>query len=1093
MKRKWIHPEPAQEHRKMVRSMGELEDTPEFRDWLEREFPAGAAEMRSEEDRDVSRRSFMKFMGASTALAGFGMAACRRPETHILPFSKAVEWVIPGKALFYATAMPRLGGCTPLVATTYEGRPTHLQGNPLHPGGVGLDSIAASSVLDLYDPERSAAYLKGGESTTADAFNEALAAKKRELGLGKGLAILHGESTSPTRARLLGEVRKKFPEAKTYRYEPINLDNVAAANEALFGKGVVASYDFSKADRILAIGCDFLGADSLGEGTRAAFARRRGVEGGNKMNRLYVLEHAYTVTGGTADHRLPVNASLLAAAAAEIAKLLGDDELAALAGKIGGDSGLDGVWVGEAVKDLVANKGKCLVVAGPALDPAVHVLVAGMNKALGSYGSTINVLQGPADDAGSIGELAQAIDAKEVSTLVITTECDPAYDAPANLKFAEKLAAVDSVIHIGVRSKCATARAADWHVPSQHYLESWGDVRAADGTYSVVQPMILPLYGGVSENDFYRDLLTDPPAPDAKPAEPTPPIPGQPEPDDPAMLAVKETFRGIVSGSDKQKAWESALRDGFVANTGYQAAPTASPNLSGGEALVSAAAKRARVSSSSFEVVFTPDSKVYDGRFINNAWQQEAPDPITKVVWDNAALISVKTLKEFGLSRKDIATLVDEDETRLLRVTVNGAELVIPFIAAPGHAHHSLSISMGYGQTDAGRVAGGFDDSGTGFNCFPLRTASSTYIATGAKVELVDEKVEIRPGAKKSKKYPIALTQQHNLMEGRAIVRDGTLKEFEKDPDFAKTRGMDSHIPQNMSVYKGQEFDFDNTHQWAMTIDLNSCIGCNACLVSCQSENNIPVVGKEQTIIGREMHWIRLDRYYAPDADDHGHELDEDLENPQMLTQPMACQQCEAAPCETVCPVNATVHNEEGLNVMAYNRCIGTRYCANNCPYKARRFNYFDYNKRPIDELYRGPLSSPEKTGVRESLKLQKNPNVTVRMRGVMEKCTYCVQRIQEAKINRKQIARDDTSKLRVPDGGVKTACQTACPVEAIQFGDIADKNSAVSKAKDSPRDYNVLEFLGTRPRTSYLARVKNPNMKIPGAEQIGTVTKKMH
>ena len=534
------------------------------------------------------------------------------------------------------------------------------------------------------------------------------------------------------------------------------------------------------------------------------------------------------------------------------------------------------------------------------------------------------------------------------------------------------------------------------------------------------------------------------------------------------------------------------MRDGFLGGSTYKAA-----TAGGGTAQIAKGGKAvAAPNPDSFEVVFTADSKVWDGRYINNGWQQECPDPISKVVWDNAALVSVATLKKLNIREKDLTI---EDKTRLIKVTLNGVETFYPVIPAPGHADNSISISMGYGQIEAGRVAGGNDGSGSGFDCFPQRTSSTSYVATGAKVELVDGEVSARDGLKPSKYYPIALTQEHNSMEGRALVRDANLEQFEEDPEFANKRGMDAHVPPNKSIYKGQDFDYENDHQWGMTVDLNACIGCSACTIACQSENNIPIVGKEQVIIGREMHWIRMDRYFAPhtkvetDDDGHSHRVltdpDNAMANPEMLMQPVACQQCEAAPCETVCPVNATVHTPEGLNAMAYNRCIGTRYCMNNCPYKARRFNFFDYNKRPVDQLYKGPLSDKDQTGVRESHKLQKNPNVTVRMRGVVEKCTYCVQRLQEAKFRQKKIARSDGDNLRIPTDSVKSACQSACPANAIEFGDLANQDSSVVKAKASPRSYDLLGYLGVRPRTSFLARIKNPNPDMPDSGAIGQST----
>ena len=1079
MKRKWHHPEEDPNAKLLVRSPGELQKTPGFKERVELEFPKAAEEMRDDADQEMSRRGFVKLMGASTALAGLGLAACRRPVGHLVPYAESLEWMIPGKPLLYATAMPRLGGCTALIATTHEGRPTHLHGNPLHPGnpGGGTDSFASSTILDLYDPERSGNYKNIGRTVSKDLFDAAFAEKKKRIAAdgGKGLAILHGHSTSPTRARVLADLGTKLSGAKTYTYEPLNHDNLNAASEAAFGEGARQVYDFSKAKRILSLGCDFLGLDRLGEAGVAQFAAGRKVDGDGsakeEMNRLYVLEHAYTLTGGMADHRLPIAASQIATAAAQIAKAFGAD-----AGAIEGDAGIEAAWIDGMVADLKAHQGSALVVAGPGQPAAVHALAIAINQKIGAFGKSIKVVQSGAKLSATIADLAAAIKAGEVKTLVITTPADPVYDAPADLKFGELLENVETVIHLNARNLCATARAATWQVPGTHFLEEWGDVRASDGTYSIVQPMILPLYDGVSELNFLLSLTAEeqPPAAEGAPVA---------EASDAGLDAVKVTFAEIATAAgakDVKQSWNHALRDGFLPGSQFAAVDAAEPDASALAELTGAAKATAKPSGSSFEVVFTADSKVWDGRFINNGWQQECPDPISKVVWDNAALVSIATLKGLGISDKD---LVIEDKTRLIKVTLNKVATYYPIIPAPGHADNSISISIGYGQTDAGKVAGSNDGAGTGFNCFPQRTSASTYIAAGAKVELVDEKVIAREGLKKSKTYPIALTQEHGSMEGRALVRDATATEFDEDPAFAHKRGMEAHAPKNKSIYKGQVFDKD-LHQWGMTVDLNACIGCSACTIACQSENNIPIVGKEQVIIGREMHWIRMDRYFAPAESDH------DLANPEMLMQPVACQQCEAAPCETVCPVNATVHTEEGLNAMAYNRCIGTRYCMNNCPYKARRFNFFDYNKRPLDQLYKGPISDKDQTGMRESHKLQKNPNVTVRMRGVVEKCTYCVQRLQEAKFQQKRKAKSDGNDMRIPTDSVKSACQQACPANAIEFGDTADKASAVYKSKQLDRSYDMLGYLGVRPRTSFLARIKNPNEKMPGGDHVGKVAR---
>ena len=1118
MKHVWKHPEDSLAGKRMFRSLSELEQSPAFVNRLEREFPQGAAELSREGDEDsLSRRSFMRFMGASTALAGIGLASCRRPVGKILPYADSVEWMVPGKAVYYATAMPRLGGATPIIAKVHEGRPIHLQGNALHPGSLGsTDQFAIASILDFYDPERSRSYRKGrGDSKTieADEFWSFVSEKKKEWtsSKGNGLAFLHGASTSPTRARVADLIYQQLPEVSFYEYEAVDNKSLKNATISLFGKENHVRYQIDKAHRILSIGSDFMGVDRVSDSAASDFSMGRKVdhiEGEEKpgpMNRLYVAEHQYTVTGGMADHRLPVRVSeqsaLVNEVAKQVAKLTGDARLKSLTGERQVSDAIK-TWTEGAVKDLYENKGKSLVLAGNRQDEEVHVLCLAINNALGNIGSdkAIDIVTGSHPESGAISDLAQAIGDGKISTLVISAESDPAYSAPSDLKFDELLSKVETVIHLGVRNLCASARASDWHVPGAHFLESWGDVRASDGTYSVIQPMIAPLFDGVSEIAFLLKLLSD-----KEPAAGT----------DPAQEAVKETFK-VIAGVDSESLWNTTLRNGFLRDSKYPSA-NAELNYDSAKGMIGDNV----TDSDGYEIVFTTDNKVWDGRHINNGWLQEVPDPITSLTWDNAALVGISTLKKLakdkGLNWKN-KDLVIEDKAHLIKVVSKGEDHYFPVLPAYGHAKNSISVSIGYGQESAGSIAGTPQSSGedtgntTGFNVYPLRGTGSLLFATGVKVELVTDEVELREGYN-TNTYPIALTQEHFLMEGRALYRDGTKKEFDEESVKSKkaqaehpgeehassfqSRGMDSHIPPEQAIYRGQNAKAlidDGVQQWGMSIDLNLCNGCNACTIACQSENNIPIVGKDQVIIGREMHWVRMDRYFAPNTDSQGKfdEEEEDFENVQLLPQPVACTQCEAAPCETVCPVNATVHTEEGLNAMAYNRCIGTRYCANNCPYKARRFNFFDYNKRPLDQLYKGPLSDEDKTGVAPSLKLQKNPNVTVRMRGVMEKCTYCVQRIQEAKIDQKRKARD-SDDVKVPDGKIKVACQVACTADAIVFGDISDPESRVSKVKQSPRNYEMLKYLGLRARTTYLARIKNPNMKMPDADQVGTVSKKIH
>ena len=1120
-KRIWQHPEvPADETTVAWRSAGQLEDTPAFREWLDREFPQGAAEMANEGDMETSRRSFMKLMGASTALAGFGMAACRRPESYIVPYTKAPEWVIPGKATYYASAMPRATGATPLVVTTFEGRPTKLGPNNLHPDAGGTDAFAQASILDLYSPSRSRKVLKSGKAAKRADLDAAIATLAADKAAKIG--FLFGADDSPTRVRLSKELAAKFSAAKFYQYE-------ALTGESVIGDGVKLVPDFSKADRILSLDCDFAATDAQASVT--AFFDRRKPEGkaydqkpdASKMNRLYAVEAAYSMTGGMADHRLRVAPSQVQVIAAAIASELGVGSGAAVS------DAKQAEWIKAMVADLKENAGKSVVLAGSRQTPAVHQLALAINQALGNIGEgkPLLALQSESKGFGTLASLKADIDSGAVETLVVLTPANPIYDAPADLKFAESFAKLKTSIQLGDRTS-ATATAATWHIPAAHYLESWSDARSARGTYTVVQPMILPLYQDcVSEFELLLGLLSD----DGKLLNGE----GEKGAASPAYDAVRKTFAAI--GGEGDAPWKQLLRDGFHAGSSYAAAtPTAKP--------VSAAAS-ATPSAKSLDVIFATDASVYDGRWIDNAWLQEVPDPISKLTWDNAALIAPKTAKELGIYDKiveiePVSTVLGvenkygdvgpdgEGENRrspLIAVTINGRTLEIPVLISFGQAENTLVIPLGYGQginkddelkrKPSNEANVGLVGVNRGFNAYPLRDAATSYFATGATVKLTD------------KRYLMALTQEHSAMYGRALAREVSTIEakdehghpidekggFKTQLANVKKQGNDSHAPPNVYLYepkgsatwhpdkdgKAEGFLSDKLHQWGMSIDLSACMGCSACSVACQAENNIPIVGKEQVAKGREMHWIRMDRYYATQKDNTF-----DADNPAFVPQPVACVHCESAPCETVCPVNATVHTEDGLNAMAYNRCIGTRYCANNCPYKARRFNFFDYNKRnPLipHNLYKGPLGV--KT-VGEPDHLQKNPNVTVRMRGVMEKCTYCVQRLKDAVIRQKRGQKQEvlaagkpstevqvtTATLRIPVDSVKTACQEACPADAIAFGNLLDKDkSAFGRSKEIERNYDLLNYIGTRPRTSYLARVKNPNPAMPDAPFIGKAT----
>jgi len=1109
-KRIWQHPEvPAGETTVSWRSLGQLEDTPEFRTWMEREFPQGVAEMNNEEDAETSRRSFLKLMGASTALAGFGMAACRRPESYIVPYNKAPEWIIPGKATYYASSRPSATGAVPLVVTTFEGRPTKVAPNTLHPDITGTDSFTQASVLDLYSPSRSRKVLKQGKPSSRAEFDAALAALAADKAAKVGFVF--GNDVSPTRSRLAKELAAKFTGAKFYSYE-------ALSGGQVFGDGVRAVADFAKADRVVAIDCDFASLDF--QGSTIPFFERRKPEGKDyskkadaaSMNRLYAVESAFSLTGGMADHRLRVAPSHLLGITAYIANALGVSQAAGAATKDAKTIS----WLEPLVADLKEAKDKAIVLAGSRLPVEIQTLVAAINDKLASVGEgkPLRYVRTENEGFGDLAKLKADLDGASVDTVILLTPANPLLDAPADLKIADSFAKAKTVIHFGERTD-ATALAATWHVPSTHYLESWSDARTVNGVYTVVQPMILPLYSDcASELEVLSALLTDDgklvtgEAADGKPS--------------PAYDAVRKTFEAI--GGKGSEPWKKLLRDGFHAGTTFE---TVAATLASGTIAAPAAAAEG-----TYEVVFATDASVYDGRWIDNGWLQEAPDPISKLCWDNAALVAPQTALEMGIYNEIVElekvsalgkrTNVGEDgegEHRtgpVIKITVNGTSLEIPVMISFGQAEKTIVLPLGYGQgfSDEDKFDRGPKNTGTvgqvgvnsGFNAYPLRTAAASYFATGATVE------------KTGKRYPLAVIQEHHAMYGRALAREVSTQPDAEKGDFAtqlhgvKKQGNDGHAPENISLYKQQNNKgvphlSDELHQWGMSIDLSSCMGCNACLIACQAENNIPIVGKEQVARGREMHWIRMDRYYAQQTPEEGKELF-DAGNPAFVPQPVACVQCESAPCETVCPVNATVHTEDGLNAMAYNRCIGTRYCANNCPYKARRFNFFDYNKRnPLvpHNLYRGPFGEKQ---VGTAPHLQRNPNVSVRMRGVMEKCTYCVQRLKDAKIRQKRGQKQEallagkvspdsqvtTHTLRIPVDSVKVACQEACPAGGIEFGNLLDGDKSVMvRAKGVDRNYDLLNYIGTKPRTSYLARVKNPNDKMPDAAQVGKATINMH
>jgi molybdopterin-containing oxidoreductase family iron-sulfur binding subunit len=1078
MKRVFQHPPEPLTGKKYWRSLGEYSNTPEFREWLEREFPAGASELNEDE---WSRRDFMKLMGASMALAGIGLTSCRRPQMHLVPFTRSAEWTIPGKFLYYATAMPRRTGAIPLIATTVDGRPIKLEGNPLHPASGGASDVyAQASILDLYDPARSRRFVnKGKDSTRAD-FDAYLNKLRAQMGAGDGLAFLVEEVHSPTRERLRADLEKAFPNVMWCVYDAALSEAQNYATRAGFGENVRLIPRFDRADVVFALDSDFLDC-SEGDlaGARAFTNHRRVKSSSDTMNRLYVVENRFTITGAMADHRARCAASQIpafaAALASKIADLTKDDGLTSLLGAIkwpveGGEE-IDDEWLNEAAKDLVAKSGASIVLAGQQQPVVTQLLAFAINSALKNIGRTVVVREFPRNKNNkNILQLADRMNRGEIKQLFIFGG-DPVYNTPrAVAQDPEKKTPVDwsnlqkkvpDVVRLGYHED-ATSTLSQWHVPMAHYLESWGDALTPDGAYLAIQPMILPLFGGLSEIELMSALL------------------GRSETAGPEL--IQETFHATNPPGDFATAWSKFLRDGFAAHVPSKDRPA---SFNAGAAATAAqelwVAPPAPTTDSP-EIVLVRSYAMDDGRYANNGWLQEMPDPITKLTWDNAAIMSPVMAKSLGIETGDLIQISITDVAKDQNDQPIRRELVIAAYVSPGHVDDSITIPLGYGRKKAGPIA---DEAG--FNGYFLRTALNPHfvVADGKNVESVRV-------SKVGKKYPLACTQDHWSIEGRGVVREATIDRYREDNKFVeKCGGADEPTENIFSLYSHPTLDAPQ--QWGMNVDLNVCTGCSACVIACQAENNVPIVGKLQVAHGRAMHWLRIDRYYAsakPFNEDNG----EFPENPEMVHQPMMCQHCENAPCETVCPVNATIHSEDGLNVMAYNRCVGTRYCANNCPFKVRRFNFFDYNQRPLGKkkiagefgIYLEYVAPFTEKGAPDITKMQKNPNVTVRMRGVMEKCTFCVQRIQEAKIAAHVRAGVSGENLTIPRDSFTSACAQACPHEAITFGDIKDPESKVSKVKQQDRNYRLLEYLNVNTRTSYLARIRNPNAKMPDADDIG-------
>jgi MoCo/4Fe-4S cofactor protein with predicted Tat translocation signal len=1003
------------------RTLEELADDPHFEEFLHREFPRQASEW----DESVDRRDFLKLAAASLAFAG--LSGCgRKPEQVVVPYVRQPDGMTLGKPLFYATSMPFGADAVGLLVESHEGRPTHIWGNKEHPSsGGGTDVFAQASVLNLYDPDRAQTVTNLGEIRTWSAFLEAaqsIAAAAKAVN-GAGFRILTGTVTSPTLAAQIESLRKNFPQAKWHQWEPAGSDGVREGSKLAFGRYVNTVYHPERAEVIVSLDSDFLASGPGHIRYMKEFYRRRKLDQfaeadriGDEMNRLYVVEPTPTVTGAAADHHLPLRASEVELFARALAAKLG------LGGSASAPAGTE-QWLEAVAKNLQRFKRNALVIAGEQQPAEVHALAHAINAALGSVGTTLHYTEpveaNPVNQLASFTELCADMYARKVDTLLIFGS-NPVYDAPHDFDFISKLKNVRTSVHVSSHFD-ETADYSTWHIAESHYLESWGDARGFDGTLSVIQPLIAPLYRTHTAFEVLA-AFSD-------------------RPGESVYDAVRERLKASYAGTDFEKLWRKTLNDGFVANSGYAPISVA---LNFNPASLPAPKT---TPPGQLEFIFRPDSGVYDGRYANNGWLQELGRPITKLTWDNAALVSPKTAESLGLTHTIAHRGGEHGQivSNVVDIEISNSKVTAAAWILPGQAEGVVVLPLGYGRKKAG-----FTGSNKGFNAYMVRTSNALWTVTASP-----------DGIKKTgDEYPLACTQYHFQMEGRKILSTGTLEEYHKNPAFAHEG--DETPAKEFSLYQSfEDLGYYQGYKWAMAIDLNSCNGCNACVVACQSENNIPVVGKEQVMRGREMHWIRIDRYYAhaKSSTNDPSSYDPSLDNPETFFQPVPCQQCENAPCEQVCPVGATVHSAEGLNDMVYNRCIGTRYCSNNCPYKVRRFNFLRFQD----------WETP-------SFKLLRNPEVTVRSRGVMEKCTYCVQRINNARIEAEK------KNEPIADGAIVTACESACPAQAIVFGNANDPNSRVSKLREQLRNYTIMGELNTRPRTSYLAAVRNPNPELEKA-----------
>ena len=1035
-----------------------------------------AAEAEAQNDKmSLSRRGFMFLGVSSAALAVEGCA--RRPVEKILPYAKQPEHVLPGVSSYYATVMQSRGDALGLLVESHEGRPTKVEGNPQHPSSRGATDLwMQAAIYDLYDPDRGTTPMKGQRQSGAgftnpqpatwNDFDQAFADILRVAGSdgGSRLRVLYEPTSSPTLIRLRDEVLKKYPNAKLYTWTAVHDGNANEGARIAFGQIVKTVPSYEQAKVILSLDSDFLGTETGSVRASRGFAAGRKLRNGpaDTMNRLYVVEPSFTTTGMNADHRLRLAAQNVEGYLHALAKELQTAhklELGGIGAALTLKAEVPEKWIKEVAKELASNRAGSLIVVGSRQPARVHALAHALNGALGNAGHTVNYF--PSGDAleqdptASIKALSDDIAKNSVSTLIMIGG-NPAYDAPADLKMLERIKAVGTTIHVSTHVN-ETSEICAWYVPRAHELETWGDARSVDGTVAIQQPLIAPLFGGRSDIEVFARISGQVGAK--------------------GYDLVQQSFKtSVPAGAFVTTSWNNALKSGVA---GPSTRPLATFDVRQTEvaAAVSGGKAPGALSPSALEVTFAACPKLLDGRYANNPLLLELPDPVTKVCWDNVALVSVQTAKDLGAETGTVVRLQKD----------GGGAIEIALMVTPGQADNSIAVVMGWGRQKVGRYGDKH-----GFDVMPLRTTAEMGWASNVKPKALDagERDQLRPKLRKigmaagespmparirpddpfgvDGLYKVSLTQTHDTMEGRPIAIDATLEQYRKNPQFVQfpdeerkdrdehgqvinvrnSGSPDPHVGPLWGDWKEESF-FKNNHRWGMAVDLTSCTGCNACVIACQVENNVPAVGKEQIWRGREMYWLRIDRYFVG--------LDEN--DPQIVFQPVACVQCEEAPCENVCPVNATEHSPEGLNDMAYNRCIGTRYCANNCPYKVRRFNFLNYH-----------TSGGWYDDVPEIEKMHFNPNVTVRIRGVMEKCTYCVQRIQEAKIKSKRTGKP------IKDGDVVTACQQACAAECIVFGDLDDPTSKVAKQRAKDRNYRLLSELGTRPRTTYLGKIRNPN-----------------